>query len=85
MRVFLAILSLTLLSTGALAGPKCDSGPQDKWLTEAAMKAKAVAMGYSINVFKKTSGNCYEIYGKDAAGKRVEVYFNPVTGDPVKH
>ena len=49
------------------------------------MKAKAIAMGYSINVFKKTSGNCYEIYGKDAQGKRVEVYFNPVTGDPIKH
>ena len=85
MRVVLAVLSLTLFSTGALAGPQCNPAPRDKWLTEAEMKAKAVAMGYSINVFKKTTGNCYEIYGKDAQGKRVEVYFNPVTGEPIRH
>lgn len=85
MRVLVAILSLAFFSSGAFAGPKCNPGPQDKWLTETEMKAKAIAMGYSINVFKKTSGNCYEIYGKDAQGKRVEVYFNPITGDPIKH
>lgn len=85
MRVVLAVLSLTLFSAGAFAGPKCNPAPQDKWLTESEMKAKAIAMGYSINVFKKTAGNCYEIYGKNAEGKRVEVYFNPVTGEPMKH
>ena len=41
-------------------------------------------MGYVVSVFKKTTGNCYEIYGKNASGKRVEVYFNPVTGEPIK-
>jgi len=57
---------------------------QDKWLTEAELRAKAAAMGYVVSVFKKTTGDCYEIYGKNASGKRVEVYFNPVTGEPIK-
>ena len=76
---------LSLLGATASAEPKCVSKPDDKWLTEAEMRSRAVAMGYVISVFKKTTGNCYEIYGKNAEGKRIEVYFNPVTGEPVKH
>lgn len=45
------------------------------------MKAKIVAMGHHIAVFKTTKGNCYEVYGKDSAGKNIEIYFNPVTGE----
>jgi hypothetical protein len=83
--VLIAAVSLLVSSACAFAEPKCNPGPEDKWLPEAEMKAKAAAMGYMISVFKKTTGNCYEIYGKNASGKRVEVYFNPVTGEPVKY
>ena len=31
-----------------------------------------------------TEGNCYEIYGFDKDGKKVEIYFDPVSGKPVK-
>ena len=41
-------------------------------MSEAGMKARAVALGYSIKVFKTTAGNCYEIYGQDKAGKSVD-------------
>ena len=51
-------------------------------MKEADFKAMAEKEGYTIKKFK-TPGNCYEIYGmKD--GKEVEVYFNPVDGQPVK-
>ena len=44
--------------------------------------------GFSIKQFK-IDGNCYEIYGweRSADGKtldKIEVYFNPVTGEIVK-
>nr|MBP7915437.1 PepSY domain-containing protein [Vitreoscilla sp.] len=26
-------------------------------------------------------GKCWEIYGHDKAGKRVEIYFHPITGE----
>ena len=35
--------------------------------------------GYQIKTFKVSSGQCYEIYGFDKAGKKVEIYFDPVT------
>jgi hypothetical protein len=47
------------------------------------MKQKVLDQGYTIKVFQ-VSGNCYEIYGKDKAGKNVEIYFDPTDGRIVK-
>ena len=80
MRAALAVL-FCLVSPAALASPHCTDEPTSKWLTPEAMKAKIVAMGHHIVVFKTTKGNCYEVYGKDSAGKNIEIYFNPVTGE----
>ena len=46
-------------------------------------KTKIAAMGYAINVFK-VDGNCYEIYGTNKAGKKVEIYYDTKTLDVVK-
>jgi len=83
MRAVLAF-ALLLLSSAALAGPQCTTEPAEKWLPEDAIRQTASAMAHTILVFKKTDGNCYEIYGKNSAGKRIEIYFNPVTGDIVR-
>lgn len=80
-----AAFAVLAAASPALAGPKCTEEPKSAWLTEEAMKAKIAAMGYKdIKVFKTTSGNCYEIYGYDKDGKKVEVYFHPVTGAAVE-
>jgi hypothetical protein len=84
MRCLAAALALAVMSTAAFAGPNCTSEPKDKWLSESAMKAKIATLGYKYKVFKVTTGNCYEIYGHDSAGKRVEIYFHPISGDVVE-
>lgn len=66
------------------AEPRCTSEPRDKWISESEMKAKISDLGYKAKIFKVTKGNCYEIYGVDKTGKRIEVYFNPVTGSIVE-
>ncbi|MEO7063248.1 MAG: PepSY domain-containing protein [Dokdonella sp.] len=76
-------LAAAALSAAAVAAPQCTTAPQDQWMTEAAMKQKVLDQGYTIKVFK-VSGNCYEIYGKDKAGKNVEIYFDPTDGHIVK-
>ena len=68
----------------AQAAPNCTSEPQDKWMTEDAMKAKVATLGYERVKTFKVSGSCYEIYGYTKDGQKAEVYFNPVTGDIVK-
>jgi hypothetical protein len=82
----LTIFALIIAVNGpALAAePKCTTEPKDKWISESDMKSKIAGLGYQVRVFKVTKGNCYEIYGRDKAGKRIEIYFNPVTGSVVK-
>lgn len=71
-----------LASTAAVAGPVCTDEPQSKWLTEAQMTEKFKALGYTDDVKKLhvSRGKCWEIYGHDKAGKKVEIYFHPITG-----
>lgn len=82
-RIALAI-AFIVLSVPALAGPTCTSEPKQKWMSEDEMKTKIASLGYEYKVFKVTSGNCYEIYGRDKSGKRIEVYFHPITGNVVE-
>ena len=77
------VAAFLLGSGGAALAESCTQEAQDKWLKEDDMKAKILAMGYKIDVFK-VDGTCYEIYGLNKDGKKVEVYFNPVTAEVVE-
>lgn len=73
-----ATLAATLVAGTAIAGPTCNV-PQDKWMKEADFKSRIESQGYQIKTFKVSKGQCYEIYGFDKAGKKVEIYFDPQT------
>jgi hypothetical protein len=82
-RCHATVLALGLLFAGAaVAGPKCTDEPESKWLTADQMTKKFTEMGYtdSIKKLHVSKGKCWEIYGQDSAGKKVEIYFHPVTG-----
>jgi hypothetical protein len=79
MKTLFAATAIALLATSAWAGPTCKV-PEAQWMKEADFKAKLTAEGYQIKTFKVTKGKCYEIYGTDKAGKKVEIYFDPGTG-----
>ena len=79
----LMTLLLTVLATHAVAAVDCTKEPKDKWKNQDAFK-KELEATYKIKNFKVTAGNCYEIYGWNKAGKKVEIYFNPVNGSIVK-
>jgi hypothetical protein len=74
---------LTLVSVSAFAKKNCTDQPKDKWMSEAAFKKKMEDEGFKIKKFKQP-GSCYEIYGTDKSGKKVEIYFNPVDGSVSK-
>ncbi len=79
MKKLLASILIALAATSAIAGPTC-TVPKDKWMKEADLKARLEAQGYQIKTFKVSKGQCYEIYGFDKDGKKVEIYFDPQTG-----
>ena len=70
------------LSFDAVAGPSCTSEPQSKWLSDRQMTEKFTALGLRDDVKKLhvSKGNCWEIYGHDKSGRKVEVYFHPISG-----
>ena len=61
------------------------NSPADVILTvDIGRLQELVDQGYTIDKFKVTDGNCYEIYGEDKGGVKVEIYFNPVDGEAVE-
>jgi hypothetical protein len=74
------ILMAALIATTALpvfAAERC-TAPKDKWRPVDELKAELSAKNWSIKKVKIEDG-CYEVYGKDDKGQRVEIFFDPVT------
>lgn len=83
MRTMFTIFLFTLFSFSAMAAIECTKESKEKWKDQKEFE-KSLMTDYKIKVFKVTKGNCFEIYGWNKAGKKVEIYFNPVTGEKVK-
>lgn len=83
MKHFILSTLLLLCTVAAQAKKTCTDQPKDKWMKEEDFKAKVEGLGYKIKKFKQP-GSCYEIYGTNKEGKKVEIYFNPVDASIVK-
>ena len=76
-------LALSLMAGPAYAKKHCTDAPKEQWMSVEEFKKKMTEEGYVIRKFKQP-GTCYEIYGQDKSGKKVEIYFNPVDATVVK-
>ncbi len=84
MRKYALTLMILCLSSGVVMAKKnCTDQPKEKWMSKENFKKKVESEGYKVNKFKQP-GTCYEIYGNNKDGKKVEIYFNPVDGSIVK-
>ena len=82
--VLVALLgSAVAVPAVTFAKADCKAYPKAEWMSEADAKAKIAAQGYTIDKFK-VDGNCYEIYGKNKDGKKVEIYYDTKTLAVVK-
>lgn len=61
----------------AFASDRC-TAPKDKWRPVDELKAELTAKKWTIKNVKIEDG-CYEVYGKDEKGQRVEIFFDPVS------
>ena len=77
-----AAIGLAALSTPASATGKmtCDAGPQSGWKSQQQLEQTLTKQGWQVRK-SKVDGGCYEVYGTDPQGNRVEAYFHPVTFD----
>lgn len=72
---FIATASATGLAT-------CDSGPKEKWQPQEKLEKQLAEKGWKVRRIKE-DGGCYEVYGIDEKGERVEAYFHPLTLEAV--
>lgn len=82
-KILILSLLMTLPWMAQAKKKECTDQPKDKWMKVEDFKKKVEEMGYKIKKFK-TPGTCYEIYGTDQEGHKVEIYFNPVDASIVK-
>ena len=78
-RLILAATALAVASPALATGKMtCNAGPQKTWRSQDALKASLVKQGWQVRK-SKVDGGCYEVYGTDPQGNRVEAYFHPVS------
>lgn len=74
----LLFVLLAALPLQVFADANCTVHPKEEWVPEETLKQALNEEGYSIKKFK-VDGNCYEIYGRNKQGKKVEIYFDTKT------
>ncbi|WLQ13158.1 PepSY domain-containing protein [Hahella aquimaris] len=82
--IALLAAALSLSAATAFADPTCTTEPKSAWQDQEVFKQSLLDQGYKIKKFKETDTGCYEIYGWNSQGQKVEIYFNPVNGEAVK-
>jgi len=61
---------------------RCEAIPKEEMKPQMELQRKLVSEGWKVRQVKNFNG-CYEVYGFDATGRRVEAFFNPKTFDKV--
>ena len=62
---------------------QCKEYPKSEWRPHTELQEKLVKEGWTVRRMEKTD-TCYEVYGKDPKGKRVEAFFDPKTFERVE-
>ena len=74
-----ALLALVASSTAfAEHAEKCDPLPKEEWRPQADLERKLANQGWKVGRVVITNG-CYEVYGHDEKGRKVETFFHPKT------
>ncbi len=77
-RLALFTLIAAVAGIGSAAAEDVCRVPQAEWQPKEALQQKLEADGWKVKTIKIDEG-CYEVYGTDSAGKRMETYFDPKT------
>lgn len=87
--IFRVALLATLFQAGAASAQyvdhdkiRCEPVPQQETRTQMELQRKLVADGWKVRQVKSFNG-CYEVYGFDEKGQRVEAFFHPGTFEKV--
>ena len=82
-RLLVAGASLIAASSVQATGlAKCESGAKETWQPQEKLEKSLADKGWKVRRIK-VDGGCYEVYGLNEKGEKVEAYFHPQTFAPV--
>jgi len=61
---------------------RCEAVPKEEMKPQMELQRKLVSEGWKVRQVKNFNG-CYEVYGFDAGGRRVEAFFHPKTFEKI--
>ena len=73
-----ALALATAAIPAAATGKMMCNAPQKQWKSMAILQKQLTRDGWQVRKAKVDRG-CYEVYGTDPKGNRVEAYFHPVS------
>jgi len=72
----------TAFASQATGLATCDSGAKETWQPQEKLEKTLADKGWKVRRIK-VDGGCYEVYGLNEKGEKVEAYFHPQTFAPV--
>lgn len=78
-----AALCVASFAASAHGDVQCPNEPKAEWRPQMELQRQLVDKGWRVRQVK-TFGTCYEVYGFDDKGQRVEVFFNPKTFERIE-
>lgn len=85
----LASLLATNLLDALASSPKevvrCTDAPRNTWIPVPKIREVFGEKNYTLVKFKISRANCYEFYAVAKDNSIVEAYYDPVTGNLVRH
>ena len=88
-KLFLILAASAALYAGAASAQivdhdavRCDPVPKEEMRPQMELQRKLVGEGWKVQQVKNFQG-CYEVYGFDEKGQRVEAFFHPKSFEKV--
>lgn len=77
-RILFTSLFLGFLGAGTASATELCNVPEAEWQPKDALQQQLESTGWKVKKIKVDEG-CYEVYGTDKAGQRMENYYDPKT------
>lgn len=76
------VASALLVMAGMSVASSVCNVDKESWMSEPDFKQALKRQGYLVKTVRINNG-CYEMYGLDPLGRRIQKHFDPATAKPV--
>lgn len=80
---FLGLATLTLSTPAHARTPECTDLDKAHWMSPGSLQERLAVRGFRV-VGIDVADTCYKAQLEDGAGRRIEGYYDPISGQPIR-